>query len=226
MRTTTPHVDKPKRQTKKSAGYDFYMPYDLQMAPGVWYTIDTEVIFDGEERPYFDASIEDVKGELKDIRIYPKQWVMNLAPRSSLGNEYGFKLANTIGVIDQDFIGHHITAKVSVDKPLFLKKGRGFMQGEILTNCYLEDEDIPDADRVGGHGSTDSKVEDVPAEEKKTETAKAESDASPTQFDPTCILPLVMVAGKIADDFMQSMKTDGSQPDLNALLKAFIDTKP
>ena len=225
MRTTTPSTEIPKRQTKRSAGYDFYMPCDLQMEPGIWYTIDTKVIFEGDERPYFDACIR-IGDELKETRIYPKQWVMNLAPRSSLGNKYGFKLANTIGIIDQDYVGHHITAKVSVDQPLSLKKGERFMQGEILANCYLEEEDVPDKDRTGGHGSTDAKVEDVPAEEKKTETAKAESDTSQTQFDPACLLPLVMVAGKIADDLMQSVKTDGNQPDLNALLKAFIGAKP
>lgn len=225
MYTSTPTTEIPKRQTKRSAGYDFYMPCDLNMEPGIWYTIDTEAVFDGDERPYFDASIMDVSGELKNIRVYPKQWVMNLAPRSSLGNEYGLKLKNTIGVIDQDFIGHHITAKISVDKPLFLKKGQRFIQGEILANCYLEGEDVPDADRIGGHGSTDVKNE-CPPKSDDAKSEKTESDTDISHLDPTFMLPLIAVAGTVADTLYQSIKTGDTPTDLSALLKAVLnDTK-
>lgn len=229
MRTTTPSTEIPKRQTKRSAGYDFYMPCDLNMEPGIWYTIDTKVIFEGDERPYFDACIR-IGDELKETRIYPKQWVMNLAPRSSLGNKYGFKLANTIGIIDQDYVGHHITAKVSVDQPLSLKKGERFMQGEILANCYLEDEDVPDADRVGGHGSTDVKNECPPkSDDDKSDKTESDTDTDTDipHLDPTFVLPLIAVAGTVANTLYQSIKTGDAPTDLSALLKAVLtDTKP
>lgn len=144
---------RPMRQTKESAGYDFYMPYDLEMEPGVWYTIDTQIALNGREKPYLDCAILK-DGQPENIRIFPRQWYIQLMPKSSLGDKYGFKLANTIGVIDKDFIDHHITAKVMVDVPLTLKKGQRFMQGAIIPVCYDLFEDEPTAVRNGGHGST------------------------------------------------------------------------
>jgi dUTP pyrophosphatase len=146
-------VPVPKRQTKESAGYDFYMPYDLEMKPGVWYKIDTQVALNGREKPYMDCVVFK-DGQPENIRIFPRQWFIQLMPKSSLGDEYGFKLANTIGVIDKDFIDHHITAKVMVDVPLTLKKGQRFMQGAIVPMCYDLFEEEPTATRNGGHGST------------------------------------------------------------------------
>ena len=146
-------IEKPKRQTKESAGYDFYMPYDLDMQPGIWYTVDTQVAFNGREKPYFDCTVSE-EGEYKIVRLFPKSWYMQLMPRSSLGYKYGFRLANTVGVIDKDYIEHPISAKIMVDTPLSLKKGERFMQGVFIPVAYDLFEDIPTATRDGGHGST------------------------------------------------------------------------
>lgn len=133
-------IQMPKRQTIGSAGYDFYMPYDLDMEPGKWYTIDTGVSFTGDEQ---------------GVNInFSTCWVMLLMPRSSLGYKYGFRFANTVGVIDQDYIGHNISAKVMVDQPLFLKKGERFMQGILIPYLTFADEISPQEIRDGGHGST------------------------------------------------------------------------
>lgn len=146
-------TDAPKRQTKESAGYDFYMPCDLDMEPGIWYTVDTEVSFNGKEKPYFDCTVS-VEGEYRNVRMFPRSWYMQLMPRSSLGYKYGFRLANTVGVIDKDYVGHHISAKIMVEQPLSLKKGERFMQGVFIPVAYDLFEDIPTATRDGGHGST------------------------------------------------------------------------
>ncbi len=143
---------RPKRQTKESAGYDFYMPYDLDMEPGKWYTIDTQIALNGREKPYLDCVM--LAGQPENIRIFPRQWYIQLMPRSSLGYKYGFRLANTVGVIDKDYIDHHISAKVMVDVPLSLKKGERFMQGVFIPACYDLFEEEPTATRDGGHGST------------------------------------------------------------------------
>ena len=146
-------TDSPKRQTKESAGYDFYMPYDLDMEPGIWYTIDTQVSFTGKEKPYFDCTLSE-EGEYKNARVFPRFWYMQLMPRSSLGYKYGFRLANTVGVIDKDYVDHHISAKVMVEQSLSLKKGERFMQGVFIPVAFDLFEDIPTATRDGGHGST------------------------------------------------------------------------
>lgn len=144
-------IEVPKRQTKASAGYDFYMPYDLDMEPGVWYTIGTKICLDGKETVYTSVTYPDDK---TNRPLYADKWVMLLFPRSSLGNTYGFELANTVGVIDQDFIDHQITARIRVSKPLSLKKGDRFMQGVITPVGYLYGENAPNAERNGGTGST------------------------------------------------------------------------
>ena len=143
----------PKRQTKDSAGYDFYMPCNLYMVPGEWYTIDTKISFNGKEKPYMDCIVLD-GGTQKNQRIFPRSWFLQLVPRSSLGYKYGFRIANTIGVIDKDYIGHNISAKVQVDKPLSLKKGDRFMQGIFIPIAFDLFETAPTETRDGGHGST------------------------------------------------------------------------
>lgn len=154
-------IEIPKRQTKASAGYDFYMPYDLDMEANVWYTIGTKICFNGKEKVYTNVTYPDNKDSKP---LYADKWVMLLFPRSSLGNNYGFELANTVGVIDQDYNDHQITARIRVSKPLSLKKGDRFMQGVIVPVGYFQDEIIPNAERNGGTGSTDTN------DRRKTET--------------------------------------------------------
>lgn len=158
MYSTDNTVSLPQRQTVKSAGYDFYMPFDLEMKAGVWYDIDTCICFDGEEKPYMLVATEP-NGDAK--KVYLQSWFMHLIPRSGLGNRAKFRLANTCGVIDQDYIGHTITAKVCSDVPLTLKKGDRFMQGIFIPVCYNIFEKPPTTERNGGHGSTDIPNEDV-----------------------------------------------------------------
>lgn len=160
MYSAEEHVCIPKRQTKCSAGYDFYMPYDLDLEPGQDYLFSTKINLDGGELPYFTAEMVEADNiNRKIVKVYPNQWSIKLYPRSSLGNKYGMKLANTVGLIDQDYIDNAITVKLSVTQPLSLKKGDRFMQGEVTPVCYFEGESIPDAVRNGGNGSTDTTVD-------------------------------------------------------------------
>ena len=148
-------VDVPKRKTIESAGYDFYMPYDLDLEPGEEYLIGTKICFSGTEMPYIKADIVfDDSDEVKACTIIPKQWSMKLYPHSSLGDNFGFRLKNTTGLIDKDYTDHQITAKISVTKPLSLKKGDRFMQGELTPVLYFDGEDEPTQERKGGKGST------------------------------------------------------------------------
>ena len=135
----------PKRQTRGSCGYDFYAPEDIVLTPGKWTTIDTGVRFDGKE---LVESLIDYP-----VNLFQAGWFMMIAPRSSYGRDYGLRFRNTIGIIDMDF-RDTIQATITVDVPLTIKKGDRFMQGIILPFGVFEDEEIPKAERNGGHGST------------------------------------------------------------------------
>ena len=124
----------PTRATKGSAGYDFHMPYDLELKPNVYYTIPTGI------RAKF------IQGAF-----------LAIVPKSGLGFKYGMRLANTIGIIDSDYYNSdnegHIMIKFSVDRPLTLHKGDKFCQGIFILYGVTLDDDA-DGIRNGGFGST------------------------------------------------------------------------
>jgi len=128
----------PKRATKGSAGYDFYMPFDLTLEPGKTAKIPT------------------------GIRVWMEpNYVLKLYPRSGLGFKYRLQLNNTVGIIDSDYYYSdnegHIFAKITNDsnegKTVTLKKGEGFMQGIFVEYGITLDDDATDT-RNGGFGST------------------------------------------------------------------------
>ena len=73
-------IKMPRRATKGSAGYDFYAPYDIELAPGEEMTVHTGI----------RARISE-------------GWVLVLCPRSGLGFRYRMQLNNTLGIIDSDY---------------------------------------------------------------------------------------------------------------------------
>jgi len=128
----------PKRATKGSAGYDFYMPFDLTLEPGKTAKIPT------------------------GIRVWMEpNYVLKLYPRSGLGFKYRLQLNNTVGIIDSDYYYSdnegHIFAKITNDsnegKTVTLKKGEGFMQGIFVEYGITLDDDTTSI-RNGGFGST------------------------------------------------------------------------
>lgn len=137
------NIQLPQRATKGSAGYDFYMPYDLTLAPGQTAKIPTGI----------RAKIAD-------------GWVLCLFPRSGLGFKYRLQLNNTVGIIDADYYlsdnEGHIFAKITNDsnegKTMTLKQGEGFMQGIFMPFGLAEDDNVQTI-RNGGFGSTTKKGE-------------------------------------------------------------------
>jgi len=128
----------PKRATTGSAGYDFFCPMDLTIAPGATVKIPT------------------------GIRVWIEEnWVLKLYPRSGLGFKYRLQLNNTVGIIDSDYYNSdnegHIFAKITndtnEDKTISLKKGEGFMQGIFIEYGITVDDEVTDL-RNGGLGST------------------------------------------------------------------------
>lgn len=128
----------PKRATVGSAGYDFYAPYDITLAPGETAKIPTGI----------------------RVKILTN-WVLKLYPRSGLGFKYRLQLNNTVGIIDSDYYYSsnegHIFAKITNDsnenKTVEIKKGTGFMQGIFVEYGITFDDDVTDI-RDGGFGST------------------------------------------------------------------------
>lgn len=146
---------RPKRATSRSAGYDFCIPFDLNCEAGKSYVVPTGYKWN----PYNCYSY------LNTMKVVnPTCVVLLLYPRSSLAFKYGFKLDNTVGVIDADYYNNpanegHILVKFSVEKDLSFKQGEKFCQG-IITPFFFDSLDPGDvsvtAARISGIGSTDS----------------------------------------------------------------------
>ena len=126
----------PKRATRGSAGYDFYLPYDIFLKPGHSIKISTGI------KCHVDHG-----------------WFLAIVPRSSIGFNYRVMLANTLGIIDEDYVyatneGHIMIKLVNDgDRPLMLNAGDRFAQGIFLLYGITDDDDAV-GERTGGIGST------------------------------------------------------------------------
>ena len=128
----------PKRATKGSAGYDFFAPFDITLAPGQTVKVPTGI------RSYMEDG-----------------WVLKLYPRSGLGFKFRLQLNNTVGIIDSDYYYSsnegHIFAKITNDtneeRIVNIKKNTGFIQGIFLEYGITYDDDSNEV-RDGGFGST------------------------------------------------------------------------
>ena len=131
----------PKRATMGSAGYDFFVPIDLDIVPNTTVKVPT-----------------GVRCKMK------KNYVLQIYPRSGLGFKYRLQLDNTVGIIDSDYYNSdnegHIFIKITNDthegKTIELKQGDGFAQG-IFNKYYLAKENRVNTKRNGGFGSTNQK---------------------------------------------------------------------
>ena len=128
----------PKRATAGSAGYDFFAPARISLAPGETVKIPT------------------------GIRVWMEpEWVLKCYPRSGLGFKFRLQLNNTVGIIDSDYYYSdnegHIFAKITNDsnegKTLEVKAGDGFMQGIFVEYGITLDDNVTEV-RNGGFGST------------------------------------------------------------------------
>lgn len=139
-------IREPKRATVGSAGYDFYVPFDLELKPGDTVKVPTGI----------RAAIAE-------------GWVLMIYPRSGLGFKFRLQLDNTVGVIDSDYYNSdnqgHIMIKVTncsstssenPGKNVVLKAGEAFAQG-VFTEFGIVVDDETEGIRNGGFGSTSEK---------------------------------------------------------------------
>lgn len=128
----------PSRATAGSAGYDFYAPIAITLAPGETVKIPTGIRVEMENN-----------------------WVLKCYPRSGLGFKYRLQLNNTVGIIDSDYFYSdnegHMFSKITNDsnegKTLEIRQGEGFMQGIFVEYGITVDDDVTEI-RNGGFGST------------------------------------------------------------------------
>ena len=128
----------PKRSTKFSAGYDFYMPYDLTIKKN-------EVVL-------IPTGIKVILNHDEFLGIYV---------RISLGFKYNLRMCNQVGIIDSYYYnntsneGHmFVKLKNEGDNDIVLKKHDRYVQG-IIQKYYIVDNEKEIEDiRVGGIGSS------------------------------------------------------------------------
>ena len=127
----------PKRQTKNSAGYDFYVASDTVIKAHSIALIPTGV------KAYME--VDEV------LKIYV---------RSSMPMKKGLTLANNVGIIDSDYYENpdndgHIMIQVLnfSDNDILVKKNDRIAQG-IFLKYLLTDDDTTNEERKGGFGST------------------------------------------------------------------------
>lgn len=128
----------PKRSTKFSAGYDFYIPYDLTIKK--------------DEVVLIPTGIKVMLNTDEFLGIYI---------RSSLGFKYNLRMCNQVGIIDSDYYNNpsnegHIFVKLKNegDNDIILKKYDRYVQG-IIQKYYIVDNEKEIEDiRVGGIGSS------------------------------------------------------------------------
>lgn len=139
------NIKLPKRSTTGSAGYDFFLPFNILLSENKATVIPTGI----------RCKIED-------------GWVLKCYPRSGHGFKYGIRLANTVGIIDADYYNAenegHIQIKLVNDSKAFQKevkfndinlaKESAFCQG-IFIPFGITVDDEADGIRIGGFGSTD-----------------------------------------------------------------------
>lgn len=127
----------PERKTSKSAGYDFYLPYDITIKPSQTIIIPT--------------GIKVMMNDDEFLGIYI---------RGSVGFKYNIRMCNQVAIIDADYFNNktnegHIFIRIQNegDKEVEFKKGDRIVQG-IFQKYLLVNNDKSSNNRSGGFGST------------------------------------------------------------------------
>lgn len=129
----------PVRATKGSAGYDIKTLFDIDLQPG-----------------------EDIKVPTGLKCKIDNGWGLFALPKSGLGFKYYTRLANTIGLIDEDYYDNkdnegHMWVKLRNEgkEPLHIDAGKGICQVVFLPYGITYDDEA-EGIREGGFGSTNS----------------------------------------------------------------------
>ena len=132
-------INLPKRATSGSAGYDFYLPFDISLKAGEQITIPTGIRF--KSNP---------------------DYALFIFSKSGLGTKSRLQLNTTVSIIDSDYYysdneGHMMYRIIhdsrDADAVLNLAQGKGFLQG-VFIKYGITESDLATGVRNGGFGST------------------------------------------------------------------------
>lgn len=128
----------PTRADERSAGYDFYVPKDVQLLPAQKTMIWT-----------------DVKAYMQPDEV------LELYIRSSLAIKQGIMLSNNVGIVDSSYYsnegndGNIAVALVNTSgKAVTLKAGERVMQGIFKKYLVADVDETLKVERTGGIGSS------------------------------------------------------------------------
>ncbi len=133
---TPKQVILPRRGTSRSAGYDFYSPYEVVIPP--------------HQSVFIPAWVKCID--------MPDDVVLKIYVRSSLGIKRGLSLSNGTGIIDSDYVwGIGISVYNRGDQEAKIEEGERFAQGIFEHYLVTCDDDPIESSRFGGFGSTGKK---------------------------------------------------------------------
>jgi len=137
IENTYDEIELPTRSTEGSAGYDFRIPFKVELDPGQEVKFPTGI----------KCFIED-------------GWVLQIFPRSSIGFKYHVVLANTVGIIDSDYYDNadnegHIWVKLvnHGNQSFVAETGDKICQGIFIPYGITYNDGVS-TERTGGIGST------------------------------------------------------------------------
>lgn len=136
-----PDFSLPKRSTEKSAGYDFFNPERVEIAP---YKI-------GDNPALIKTG---VKAKMQDDEV------LKLYNRSSNPKKKKLVIPNSVGIVDADYYGNEendgeigFTFYNLSNEVVVIEKGEKLGQG-IFEKYLITDDDNAEGKRTGGFGST------------------------------------------------------------------------
>ena len=138
-----PNVDiqLPKRGDSRSAGYDIYLPHDIEIPPR-----ESKLIF------------SDVKAYMQSDEV------LMLYVRSSIGVKKGIVLSNGTGIIDASYFSNldndgniGLALYNRTDEVVKLKAGERICQGVFIKYLTVDNDECINNERKGGFGSSGEK---------------------------------------------------------------------
>lgn len=128
----------PARADKRSAGYDFFLPKDVNLYPG-----KKTLVF------------LDVKAYMQDDEV------LKIYPRSSLGIKSGMMLGNTVGIVDASYYGNEgndgnigLSLLNTSGVTIQLQAGDRIAQGVFQKYLVADNDLVLSDERIGGFGSS------------------------------------------------------------------------
>lgn len=128
----------PVRKTMYSAGYDFYLPFDIKLEQNQTIKIPTGI------------KVQMNKDEFLGIYI-----------RGSIGFKYNVRMCNQVGIIDADYYNNNeneghmfIRIQNEGENKISFKKGDRIAQGIFQKYYIVDDDDDVEETKQGGFGST------------------------------------------------------------------------